>query len=351
MAALLGDTWTQLSQNVFPSLTDLVTVPPILRTIIGPEEPLTQNTRQDIQQRISSPSMRYQSAGEKISSPSMRYQNAGNKISSPSVRYQSGDNKISADEALRRLKLAERRRRLTMRRAGSFSKQSGSEKADVVFFPTDGSDGGSGGCQDDTAGGGGFNTFSFMAFLLAGFNAISVVSNNNNNNNDNNNNNNNDNNNNNQQSLESSVMGMQNVGGRRKRDVSLEDEDQQLLNRILLVGDNFMRAWMRNKMTKSKDCHLNNICQANRLEFLAEDSSNTVEVARIFSTVATRGLVRQISPPDTHLEEEYYEAGSHGTLEGNILDFLIRIIFFQVVTEKTARSGLGVLKLRGLLKI
>ena len=182
MTGLLGDTWTQLSQNVFSGLGDLLSVPPILKTIIESEEPVTQNIPQDIQQRISSSSMRYQSAGKKIPSPSKRYPNAGNKI--------------SADEALRRLKLAERRRRLTMRRAGSFSKQSGSEKADVVFFPTDGSDGGSGGCQDDTAGGGGFNTFSFLAFLLAGFNAISVVSNNNNNNNDNNNNNNNDNNNN-----------------------------------------------------------------------------------------------------------------------------------------------------------
>ena len=178
MAGLLGDTWGQLSENVFSSLTDLLTVPPILKTIIGPEEPpVTQNIIQDIQQRISKP-------------VPVRFRNAANKMSSPAVRHPSAGNKMSADEALHRLKLAERRRRLTMRRAGSFSKQSGSEKADVVFFPTDGSDGGGGGCQDDTAGGGGgFNTFSFLAFLLAGFNAISVVSNNNNNNNNNNNHN------------------------------------------------------------------------------------------------------------------------------------------------------------------
>ena len=82
-----------------------------------------------------------------------------------------------------------------------------------------------------------------------------------------------------------------------------------------------MRAWMRNKMTNSKGCHLNNICQANRLQFLAEESSNIVEVARIFSSVATRGLVREISPPDTDVEEEYYEAGRHGTLLVNISRF------------------------------
>ena len=305
MAGFLGDTWTQLSENVLSSLSDLATVPPILKTILGPEEPfsVTQKSMQDIQQRISKP-------------VPVRFRKAGNKISSPAVRYPSAGNKMSADEALKRLKLAERRRRLTMRRAGSFSKQSGSEKADVVFFPTDGSDGGGGGCQDDTAGGGGFNTFSFLAFLLAGFNAISVVSNNNNNNNDNNNNNNNDNNNNNQQSLESSVTSMQNVGGKRKRDVRLDGEDEKtiLFNRILLVGDNFLRAWMRNKVTQSKGCHLSNICHANRLHFLAEESSNTLEAARIFSSVATRGLVREIFPADTDVEEEYYEAASLGIL-------------------------------------
>ena len=108
-------------------------------------------------------------------------------------------------------------------------------------------------------------------------------------------------------------MGMQNVGGRRKRDVRLADDEQLiLLSRILLLGDNFMRAWMRNKVTSSRECHLSNICQANRLNFLAEESSDVLEVARTFSSVATRGLVREIFPPDTHMEEEYYEAANYG---------------------------------------
>ena len=95
------------------------------------------------------------------------------------ARYEGPGDKLSAREALRRLRLADRRRRVRMRMSGSSSGHS--DKPDVVFFPTDGSEGDGGGCQDATAGGGGFNTFSFLAFLLAGFNAISVVSNNNNN--------------------------------------------------------------------------------------------------------------------------------------------------------------------------
>ena len=155
MADLLGNTLSKFSQNVFSSLNSLVTVPPILQSIIGTEEPVTEKIIEEIQHRISKPH--------------------------PYRKFKGSGNKISPEEALHRLKLAERRRRFRMKTSGSSSRQSGSDRADVVFFPTDGSDGDSAGCQDATAGGGGFNTFSFLAFLLAGFNAISVVSNNNNN--------------------------------------------------------------------------------------------------------------------------------------------------------------------------
>ena len=129
------------------------------------------------------------------------------------------------------------------------------ESADVVFFPTEDGGGDTGGCQDATTGGGGFNTFGFLSFLLAGFNAVSVVSNNNNNRNNNNNNQNNDNNNNNFQTLESSVMGMQMVQ-RRKRDFDPDYEKysnnitQNENTKLYRMADNFMRAWMRNKFTK-----------------------------------------------------------------------------------------------------
>ena len=152
MADLLANSLSQLSDNAVSLLTSLVTVPPALKTLVG-EDPVTEKIIADVQRRISRPQM--------------------------SVRYNGSGNKISPAEALHRLKLAERRRRLKMRMSASSSSQS--DKADVVFFPTDGHGGDGGGCQDATAGGGGFNTFSFLAFLLAGFNAISVVSNNNNN--------------------------------------------------------------------------------------------------------------------------------------------------------------------------
>lgn len=47
--------------------------------------------------------------------------------------------------------------------------------------------------------GGGFNTFGFLAMMLAGFNVLNIVSNNINNRNNNNNNNKNENNDNNNQ--------------------------------------------------------------------------------------------------------------------------------------------------------
>ena len=152
-----------------------------------------------------------------------------------------------------------------------------------------------------------------MAFLLAGFNAVSVVSNNNNNRNNNNNNRNNQNNNNNFQTQESSVMGEQMVSRRRRRDsglmdllhprsevyrgnqnitkeiraqnttVSLNEEQRSILN----LANVFMRAWLRNKATDSKDCHLKNICESNRLNgdvFCTKEVEKSVE--KIFAEVA-----------------------------------------------------------------
>ena len=112
-------------------------------------------------------------------------------------------------------------------------------------------------------------------------------------------------------------MGMQNVGGRRKRESSenvtqvllSEGKEDQLLSRILLVGDNFMRAWLRNKLTKNKDCHMRNICEANSVQF-KEESSEIVSMTYIFSVVVTSGLVREIVL--TGQAEEYYKAGSLG---------------------------------------
>ena len=152
MADLLASSGSQFFQNALTFFTSLATAPPLLQTSVE-EEAVTHKTIEDIQQGI------------------LRGPESG--------RYEGTGNKISPREALRRLRLAKRRRRMKMRMSGSSSSQS--DKADVVFFPTDGNGGDGGGCQDSTAGGGGFNTFSFLAFLLAGFNAISVVSNNNNN--------------------------------------------------------------------------------------------------------------------------------------------------------------------------
>ena len=152
MADLLASSWSQFAQNALTFFTSLATAPPLLQTSVQ-EEAVTDKTVEDIQQRI-------------LRGPAP-------------ARYEGPGDKLSAREALRRLRLADRRRRVRMRMSGSSSGHS--DKPDVVFFPTDGSEGDGGGCQDATAGGGGFNTFSFLAFLLAGFNAISVVSNNNNN--------------------------------------------------------------------------------------------------------------------------------------------------------------------------
>merc|ERR1711971_56271 len=114
------------------------------------------------------------------------------------------------DQAVRRASLSRMR--------GSYSEE---KTEPVVFFPTGDNSADNGGCQDATSGGGGFNTFGFLSFLMAAFNAVSVVSNNINDRNNNNNNNNNDNNNNNFQDLQSSVMGEQMVRRRRRSSKSL----------------------------------------------------------------------------------------------------------------------------------
>ena len=247
---------------------------------------------------------------------------------------------MSLDKALKKLSESERNtqrprsERQTRLKSSQSQPSSSGDKPQVVFFPTGDNEPENGGCKDATSGGGGFNTFGFMAFLLAGFNAVSVVSNNNNNRNNNNNNRNNQNNNNNFQTQESSVMGEQMVGGRRKRDsglmdlinhpsrpehfnrnvttnnkhVTLNDDQKAILN----LGNVFMRAWLRNKATDSKYCHLKNICEANKLQ---EEAVCTVDeeksVTKIFAEVATVGLIRELGVKAEYFDE-YEEAGDVG---------------------------------------
>ena len=156
--------------------------------------------------------------------------------------------------------------------------------------------------KDATTGGGGFNTFGFLAFLLAGFNAISVVSNNNNNRNNNNNNQNNDNNNNNFQTLESSVTGMQMVGRRRRDapghvnmtsadDVIMDEDTDNITGALYTVMDRFMRAWVKNRLTSERGCHLLHICEANAPPPASAQSTEVVT----FAEVATMGLAREVA--------------------------------------------------------
>ena len=259
-------------------------------------------------------------------------------------RTQASSNIMSIDKAFNKMSMPKKdkqnkRPQEQNKLSGSHSKTSSSEdKPQVVFFPTGDNEPDNGGCKDATSGGGGFNTFGFMAFLLAGFNAVSVVSNNNNNRNNNNNNRNNQNNNNNFQTQESSVMGEQMVSRRRKRDsglmnlilhnprsdvfrgngnkdnmtqnsiVSLNDEQRS----ILKIGDVFLRAWLRNKATDSKSCHLKNICKSNRLDADIVCSQNEEEsVEKIFAEVATMGLIRELGVQAEEYEE-YTEAGDVG---------------------------------------
>ena len=224
----------------------------------------------------------------------------------------SSFNSLSAQEALKRLKNKERKRKEMRRRMMASSSLHSEESADVVFFPTEDGGGDTGGCQDATTGGGGFNTFGFLSFLLAGFNAVSVVSNNNNNRNNNNNNQNNDNNNNNFQTLESSVMGMQMVQ-RRKRDFDPDDEKysnnitQNENTKLYRMADNFMRAWLRNKFTNDAGCQLRNICDANIGE-------NYSPVTRIFAEVSTMGMSREL------------ETSRHDCIEAGLIG---KVIFFS----------------------
>ena len=237
----------------------------------------------------------------------------------PQLPQSSEFNSLSAQEALTRLRNQESRRKAMRRRLrGSSSSQlsgSAQESADVVFFPTEDGGGDTGGCQDATTGGGGFNTFGFLAFLLAGFNAVSVVSNNNNNRNNNNNNQNNDNNNNNFQTLESSVMGMQMVQ-RKKRDADPENQQsnatmemQNDKEKLYRIADNFMRAWMRNKFTNDTGCQFRNVCEANRGE-------RNTPVTKMFAEVATIGLSREL---DVDVRHDCLKAGLIGKLRKSFL--------------------------------
>ena len=190
----------------------------------------------------------------------------------------------------------------------------GEEEPQVVFFPTGETDTGTGGCQDATTGGGGFNTFAFMSFLMTGFNAVSVVSNNNNNRNNNNNNRNNQNNNNNFQTQESSVMGMQMVSRRRRSDegrnsslTGREEEggtrDQARMLRLL---EEFLKAWLRlTALHTGKQCQLRVACLAN-----VPENGDWVDggVEEVFAEVATEGLVRGLEVEEGE-EEEWLEAG------------------------------------------
>ena len=178
--------------------------------------------------------------------------------------------------------------------------------------------------KDAATGGGGFNTFGFLAFLLAGFNAISVVSNNNNNRNNNNNNQNNDNNNNNFQTLESSVTGMQMVGRRRRGaaghtnmtsadDVIMDEDTDNITGALYTVMDRFMRAWVKNRLTPERGCHLLHICEANAPPPASAQSAEVVT----FAEVATMGLAREVARQSTveaAEAERYLAAGELGTV-------------------------------------
>ena len=227
---------------------------------------------------------------------------------------------MTAQEALQKLKFEERKRKESRRRilaSPSRYSASGQDPADVVFFPTDAEGGDGGGCQDATSGGGGFNTFSFLAFLLAGFNAVSLVSNNNNNRNNNNNNRNNNNNNNNFQTLESSVEGMQMVMRKRRETdwnnntiTEVDVYKNKINSHIWKLVDIFMRAWFKNKLTDEKGCHQKHICASNAKAILYIDPQ-TEEVGVNFAEVATIGLVRELGIFGQN-QEEYFEAADLG---------------------------------------
>ena len=122
-------------------------------------------------------------------------------------------------------------------------------------------------------------------------------------------------------------MGMQNVGGRRRREISrgnmsiFEEEEEDILRRrILQLGDKFLRAWFRNKLTDNRACRLRNICEANTAPFLEGTTSYILQMASTFSEFATEGLVREIVPSGPELELEYSAAGDLGDISDNTID-------------------------------
>ena len=145
---------------------------------------------------------------------------------------------------------------------------------------------------------GGFNTFGFLSFLMAGFNAVSVIASNNNNRNNNNNNRNNQNNNNNFQTQESSVMGMQTVSRRRRSETntsslfseegigSLVDLDVLVEMGLVNMVNRFFRAGLRlTGGPTGKSCALRVVCLANS----DSDSGKTVStMMEEFADVANR---------------------------------------------------------------
>jgi len=215
---------------------------------------------------------------------------------------------------------------------GSQSGPYDDEKPQVVFFPTGETE--AGGCQDAATGGGGFNTFGFLSFLMAGFNAVSVIASNNNNRNNNNNNRNNQNNNNNFQTQESSVMGMQTVSRRRRSDtnssalfmedgltslVSFEEEEEEELvkktktnqdPRLVSVVDRFFKAALRLTAVDGlarKNCALLIVCLANSDHL--EAGNMLVEE---FAEIANRGLLRALGVEG---DEEWEEAAEVGKVD------------------------------------
>lgn len=161
---LLSSAFSQFNfQNALSTLTSSVTIPPAIYTTTRFSTP----EQFDRIKRIS-----------KHNKPSFQ----------ETVPY---GNILNAKEAMQKIHFDERKQKKSKRRilaSSSIYPASGQEAADVVFFPIESEGGDGGGCQDAKAGGSGFNTFSFLAFLLAGFNVVSLVSNNNNNRNNNNNN-------------------------------------------------------------------------------------------------------------------------------------------------------------------
>ena len=151
-----------------------------------------------------------------------------------------------------------------------------------------------------------------------------MVSNNNNNRNNNNNNQNNDNNNNNFQTLESSVTGMQMVGRRRRGaaghtnmtsadDVIMDENTDNITGALYTVMDRFMRAWVKNRLTSERGCHLLHICEANAPPPASAQSPEVVT----FAEVATMGLAREVARQSTveAVEaERYLAAGELGTV-------------------------------------